>query len=252
MKEIKRKGIMSPLQTTVVGSMPKPDYLNIPCWVKDGKEVTDVLKDYNTAMAGQVKEDLQNQLTRATQEIINLQQKCGVTILTDGELRRAKYVYSFCRNLNGFDFENPRKKLCRNGAWEGNLPKIVSEISHKEEPGFMAKEWKFSQEMSERPIKITVPGPMTIMDTFYDEFYRNEEKLLKVLATCVNSELKKLAEAGCKEIQVFLFISESFVFFFQFLVRQPGTQVDPGHIDTGKPLRFDAEFKSWQNSCFSI
>ena len=193
---------MKGLSTTVIGSMPKPDYLQIPCWVKNGKEVIDFVKEYNTAMAGQHSEDIENQLTRATHEVIDLQMDVGLKTITDGELRREKYVYTFCRSLNGFDFVNTKNKICRNGAWEGLLPRIVSKVSHKDERGFMAKEWKWSQNMSEKPIKVTVPGPMTIMDTFCDDFYSNDEELLNDLAKCINIELKLLAEAGCKEIQV--------------------------------------------------
>ncbi|XP_065052240.1 5-methyltetrahydropteroyltriglutamate--homocysteine methyltransferase-like [Rhopilema esculentum] len=193
---------MSPLKTTVIGSFPKPEYLGIPCWVKNGKEVINFVEEYNKALSSQGAEDIENQLQAATQDIIALQRRVGLDLLTDGELRREKYIHTFCRSLNGFDFQKTKKKICRNGAWEGLLPTIVSKVSHKEEPGFMAKEWKWSQNMSERPIKVTIPGPMTIMDTFCDDFYNNDEELLNDLAKCINIELKLLAEAGCKEIQV--------------------------------------------------
>jgi len=193
---------MAALTTTVIGSMPKPKYLNIPCWVKDGIEVKDFVAEYNKAMSEQHSEDFENQLRRATQEVIDVQKKAGLTTLTDGELRREKYIYGFCRHLNGFDFVNTKKKLCRNGAWEGLLPRIVSKIGHKSEMGFIAKEWKWSQKMSNIPVKVTIPGPMTVMDTFCNDFYEDERTLFQDLVNCINIELKMLAEAGCKQIQV--------------------------------------------------
>lgn len=193
---------MTSLCTTVIGSMPKPAYLNIPCWVKDGVEVKDFVAEYNQAISKVNSEDFENQLMRATQEIIALQEKVGLTILTDGELRREKYIYGFCRNLNGFDFVNTKKKLCRNGAWEGLLPRIVSKICHKSDVGFMAKEWIWSQKMSKLPVKVTIPGPLTIMDTFCNDFYEEENALFEDLVKCINMELKALTEAGCKQVQV--------------------------------------------------
>ena len=191
-----------PLSTTVIGSMPKPAYLDIPCWVKEGKLVEDYASNYNKKMSEQNSEDLENTLMRATQEIIDLQEKAGITIITNGELAREQYIYNFCRNLSGFDFVNKQKKICRNGAWEALQPQIVSKICHKSEVGFMIKEWKWSQKMSKHPIKVTIPGPMTIIDSSCNSFYRNERTLFEDLVKCINTELKKLVEAGCKQVQV--------------------------------------------------
>ena len=205
---------MTSLCTTVIGSMPKPAYLNIPCWVKEGVEVIDFVAEYNKAISEVNSEDFENQLTRATQEIIALQEKVGLTTLTDGELRREKYIYGFCRNLNGFDFVNTQKKLCRNGAWDGLLPRIVSKICHKSEVGFLVKEWKWCQKMSNLPVKVTIPGPMTIMDTFCNEFYADESSLFEDLVKCINMELKTLTEAGCKQVQVSQINVDSLLFRF--------------------------------------
>ena len=190
------------LSTTVIGSMPKPANLRIPCWVKDGVFIADFVAEYNKILNEQDFEDFENQLTRVTQDIIHLQEKVGLSVITDGELRREQYIYGFCRNLDGFDFVNMKKKLCRNGTWEGLLPRIVSRVCHKSEAGFMAEEWKWSQKMSNLPVKVTVPGPMTITDTFYNDFYEDERTLFQDIVNCINIELKLLAEAGCKQVQV--------------------------------------------------
>ena len=193
---------MAQLNTTVIGSLPKPAYLKVPSWIVNGVEVKNFVEEYNKVIGEGNKEDVENDVRRATQEIIDLQNTVGLTTITDGELRRDKYVNAFCRELNGFDFVNTEKRVWRNGSREGFLPKIVSKVSNKGEIGFLAKEWRWSQEMSEIPVKMTVPGPLTIMDTFYNEFYQDDETLLEDLANCINIELKKLALAGCKQIQV--------------------------------------------------
>ena len=170
-----------------------------------------IVDEYNKAVGAQHADDLENQIKRATHEIMDLQKKVGLATVTDGELRRENYIYGFCHKLNGFDFATTKAKLCRNGAWEGLLPRIVSKVSHKDDIGFTANEWRWSQEMSDAPVKVTIPGPMTIMDTFVDDFYKDEQVLLQDLATCINIELKEVAEAGCKQIQV---CSLNFLIFF--------------------------------------
>lgn len=52
-------------------------------------------------------------------------------------------------------------------------------------------------------MKITVPGPMTIINSTEDQYYNDEKALGKVLAQIINSEVKALVSAGCKYIQVF-------------------------------------------------
>ena len=193
------------LATTVIGSLPKPAYLAIPSWIENGIEVKNFLEEYNNMLREGSDDD---DIKKAIKEVIDLQRNIGLTILTDGELRRDKYVNAFCRKLSGFDFENTKKKIWRDGAREGTLPKIISKVSHDQEVGFVAKEWKLSQEMSDIPVKVTVPGPMTIMDTFCNDFYKNEEMLLRDLTQCINTELKVLAEKGCKQIQVSILLGQ--------------------------------------------
>jgi len=189
------------ISTTVIGTMPKPDYLNIPGWVKDGKQLPDV-EDSLQSVFERDSDEIREQLKRATQEVISLQNNVGLSIVTDGELNRDSYINGFCRNFNGFDFSRQKRSWYRNGAREELLPIIVSRITHKSNAGFMAEEWKSSQGMSNAPVKATIPGPITIMDTFCNDFYLNEVDLLKDLSNCINIELKKLAEAGCKYVQI--------------------------------------------------
>ena len=193
---------MAPIMTSVIGSMPKPAYLNIPAWIQDGKPVENFVEKFNLAKKENNK-DNENEILRATQEIINLQERAGIDVVTDGELRRDNYIYGFCRRLNGFDFEELQKKVCRNGAWEGTLPRITSEVSLKEEESeSLVNEWRWAQNLSRTPVKVTIPGPLTIMDTTCNGFYKDEEVLGQALVKCINTTVKKLAAAGCKQIQV--------------------------------------------------
>ncbi len=198
---------MAHLTITVIGSMPKPEYLQIPCYVKrNGKEENkEVIREYNEIIQTVEPKVLEERVLKATKEIVSLQEMAGIDVITDGEIRRETYIFSFCRRLNGFDFENLKTVATRNGAWVGSLPRIVSKVSLKKgEVGRLADEWCWGQKLSKQPMKITIPGPMTIIGTTCNEFYKNEKELCRDLVKCINLVLRKLADVGCKDIQVMI------------------------------------------------
>ncbi|XP_057304905.1 5-methyltetrahydropteroyltriglutamate--homocysteine methyltransferase-like [Hydractinia symbiolongicarpus] len=192
------------LRTTLIGSMPKPDYLKIPCWISNGKENPNYIANYNDVKKQFTSEQLQDQVEKAIRETINFQSSIGISVGTDGEMGRNQYVYSFCRNLNGFDFDNLKEKICRNNSWVGNLPQIISKLSLKpeNERSDPQEEWRMAQNMSSIPIKYTIPGPLTIADTTANEFYEDEEELSSDLVNCINHAVLGLAKEGCKYIQI--------------------------------------------------
>ena len=123
-------------------------------------------------------------------------------MITDGEIRRENYIYYVCRKLKGFDFDNLCRKGIRDASAKILVPRIVGEISARKE-AWVWKEWKNSQGLSrELPMKITLPGPMTIADSVEDQYYNNDKVLGTVLAKILNKEIKALVSAGCKYIQV--------------------------------------------------
>ena len=80
------------------------------------------------------------------------------------------------------------------------MPTIVSKIEAGN--SFLVNEWKKNQSFSKAPIKITIPGPLTITDTIANIFYKSEEELGHDLAKAINVEVKRLVDAGCKYIQI--------------------------------------------------
>ncbi len=84
------------------------------------------------------------------------------------------------------------------GAWEVFVPTIT----HPIRPGkpFLVREWQVAQAVTHCPVKITLPGPMTIMDSVADEFYGSERKLARALTQALNFEIIRLAKAGCRWI----------------------------------------------------
>ena len=139
-------------------------------------------------------------IEKAVQEVINDQINCGIDIVTDGEVRRENYIHHHCRYINGIDFDYLTKKTARTGNYDCYLPTIISKVKFTKP--FLNKEFQTNQKNSIRPVKITLPGPLTITDTVADNFYFNDKSLGIDLSILINEEIKALADAGCKYIQI--------------------------------------------------
>ena len=187
------------ITTTCIGAYPKPDYVAIGNWAETGAD-DGATRDfsYTQDSASEVPETL---LQRATAEAIRDQLDCGIDIPTDGEQRRENYIHYHCRHLHGIDFARLTRKVHRNGAAVGKLPTIDGRI----EPAgdhFLDRDFRIAQECSEQPVKITVPGPLSIIDTTANLHYDSERELAFDLADALNYEIRALADAGCRYIQV--------------------------------------------------
>ena len=187
--------------TTVIGAYPKPNYLKITDWfnASGGTDTQFPTKFYNDEIK-QMGSEAEELFLRATKEIIHDQQECGVDIITDGEVRRENYIHYHCRHLAGIDFDNLTEKLARTGNYKCWLPTITSKISAKDP--FLVDEWTHNQSLSDNPIKVTIPGPMTITDTIANTYYKSDEEMGYDLAIAINTEIKRLVDKGCKYIQV--------------------------------------------------
>jgi 5-methyltetrahydropteroyltriglutamate--homocysteine methyltransferase len=188
------------ITTTCIGAYPKPDYIEIGNFAEtdDQDGGTTRAFTYTYDSADQVPEEL---LVKATQAAIQDQLDCGVDIPTDGEQRRENYIHYHCRNLDGIDFVNLTNKIHRNGAAVADLPTITARIVPRGNH-FLGRDFSIAQNFSDRPVKITVPGPLSIIDTTANVYYRTERELAFDLADALNFEIRALAEAGCKYIQV--------------------------------------------------
>ncbi len=193
-----------PLKTTCIGSYPKFDYVPIQDWfqIEQGLTATgaDVTRGYTDAMASANAEN-EALFDKATIQAVTDQVTCGIDIPTDGEQRRENYIHYHCRHLNGFDFVNLTERVLRDGAYKAELPTISGKI----EPmghHFLVRDFEVAQSATDRPVKITIPGPTTIMDTSANSFYKDERDLAFELADALNFEIRALADAGCQFIQI--------------------------------------------------
>jgi 5-methyltetrahydropteroyltriglutamate--homocysteine methyltransferase len=199
-----------PLKTTTIGSFPKPLSTPVGDWFmahksdEEKKASKGLLENwtpgrYEDALQ-EAGDSAEERFHLATKEIINDQVSAGIDVPTDGEVRRENYIHYQCRRLNGVSFQDVTHLSVRDGAYEADLPTVVSPISLKETR--LHIDWKVAQQFTKNPVKITLPGPMTIADSIANSYYSNDKTMGADLAEALNKEVKALADAGCRYIQV--------------------------------------------------
>ena len=186
------------LLTTTIGAYPKPDYVEISDWFKLGMDTPDPTQKYAAELEqlGNAAEDI---FVRGTKEAVLDQVTAAIDIPTDGEIRRENYIHYHCRHLTGIDFDNPTERTVR-GNYTAQLPTIKGPIDYG--GAFLPHDFKVAQSFTSQPIKMTMPGPMTIGDTVADDFYHEPRKRGSDIAEALNAEVLALAQAGCRYIQI--------------------------------------------------
>jgi 5-methyltetrahydropteroyltriglutamate--homocysteine methyltransferase len=189
-----------PLTTTTIGAYPKPDYIEVPDWfnITSGPDTAEPTMGWAKAVEA-MGDEAEAIFARGVKEVIEDQVGAGIDIPTDGEVRRENYIHYHCRHLAGFDFENLTEKEVR-GVYSAKLPTIRGPLRAGE--NFLPHDWRVAQSYTDTSVKITIPGPMTIADTVVDAHYNDAARLGRDLATALNAEVRALAEAGCRHIQI--------------------------------------------------
>ena len=187
--------------TTVIGAYPKPKYLKITDWFNSqgGTDTLNPTKFYEDEIK-KMGLEVNSIFQKATSDVIKDQLDCGIDIITDGEIKRENYIHYHCRHLNGVDFNILTEKVARTGNYKCLLPTITNKVLAK--GPFLVEEGKTNQSLSNKPVKVTIPGPMTITDTIANKYYQSDEEMGFDLAIAINIEIKRLVDAGCKYIQV--------------------------------------------------
>ena len=135
----------------------------------------------------------------ATLLAIRDQERAGIDILTDGEMRRESYSNRFATALEGVDLANPGHTLTRSGLPD-TVPRVVGKIRRKH--AVQVRDVQFLRANTSRPIKITLPGPFTMSQQAQNDFYPTEEALALDYAAAVNEELHDLFAAGADVVQI--------------------------------------------------
>jgi 5-methyltetrahydropteroyltriglutamate--homocysteine methyltransferase len=235
--------------TTTIGAYPKPDYVPIRDWFQreGGTDTAEPTAGYAEIVA-QYGERLTDILDRATVEVVREQVALGIDIPTDGEIRRENYIHYHCRHLMGIDFESLTEKQMR-GHYEALLPTITGPV--RAGSPFLVRDWRIAQSATRKPVKMTVPGPLTIGDSIADAHYEDDGRLRgAALADALNAEIRSLADAGCPVVQVdepvlARKVDEALAFGIEHLERcfhkVPRSTERVVHVCCGYPDRLDAE-----------
>ena len=185
---------MPSLPTTVVGSYPQPD------WLIDRALLAKGVPRVRLRAIWRVPEPyLQEAQDDATIIAIRDMERAGIDIITDGEIRRESYSNRFATALDGVDVEHPGVITNRVGQ-ETVVPRVVGRIQRKR--AVEVRDMEFLRRHTERPAKITLPGPFTMAQQAKNEFYRDEVEMAMDFAAAVNAEARELQAAGADVIQL--------------------------------------------------
>ncbi|WP_280535699.1 methionine synthase [Halopenitus sp. POP-27] len=173
------------LLTTVVGSYPKPKWLN---------RADDLVDDPDSKFDA---DDLAEAHDDACRLITHEHERAGLDTVVDGEMRRNEMVEFFAHRIPGYEFNGPVK------VWGHNYfdkPSVVEPVEY-DEP-WLVDEFEFTSDVAERPVKVPITGPYTLGFWAFNEAYETTEELVYDLADLVNEEVEALVEAGAKYIQI--------------------------------------------------
>ena len=189
------KSALPLLPTTLVGSYAQPDWLidreklakRFPPRVR-ARELWRVAPEW-----------LEQAQDDATILAIRDQERAGLDIITDGEMRRESYSNRFATALDGVDIDNPGTALDRSGH-PNPVPRVVGPIRRRHP--VQVRDVEFLRSHTTKPIKITVPGPFTMSQQAQDDYYKDEVALAMDYAAAVNVEIEDLFVAGADIVQV--------------------------------------------------
>ena len=171
--------------TTIAGSLPKPSWLAEPNklwapWRLDSDELQAAKND-------------------ATLLALKLQEDAGIDIVADGEQARQHFVHGFLEAVEGIDFGRRVQMGIRNNRYKAMCPTVIGPLRLRTR--VHAQEARLARAHTRRKLKLTLPGPMTIVDTIADAHYGDRIKMAMAFAALLNEEARGLAADGVDVIQ---------------------------------------------------
>lgn len=171
--------------TTVAGSLPKPAWLAEPeklwaAWRTDGAEL-DALKNDATLLW------------------LKLQEDAGIDIVSDGEQSRIHFVHGFLEKVEGIDWDKKTAMGIRNNRYVVDVPTVTAPVKRKH--AVHVREAAYARAHTNKQLKFTLPGPMTICDTIADGHYGRRADMAMAFARALNEEARELEALGVDVIQ---------------------------------------------------
>ena len=172
-------------ETTIAGSLPKPSWLAEPNklwpqWRAQGDELAAAKAD-------------------ATLLALKEQEDAGIDVVTDGEMSRQHFVHGFLEIVDGIDFAHKVEMGIRADRYKAMVPQVVGEL--RLNGRVHATEARLARAHTKKKLKMTMPGPMTIVDTIADRHYGDRVKMAMAFAALLNQEARALQADGVDVIQ---------------------------------------------------
>jgi 5-methyltetrahydropteroyltriglutamate--homocysteine methyltransferase len=171
------------LDTTTVGSFPKPDYLQ--------KART----QHSLGKLGDT--ELHELELQATREVIKQQEEVGLDILVHGEMERGDMTTYFAEKLLGMGISD----LVRSYGNRYYRKPIVADALQRPAP-MTIEMFKYAQSLTVKPVKGMLTGPYTMCDWSFNTHYETRREVVLAFARLLHDEVKDLQSVGAKYIQI--------------------------------------------------
>jgi 5-methyltetrahydropteroyltriglutamate--homocysteine methyltransferase len=172
-------------ETTIAGSLPRPDWLAEPETLKGAWRLKGA--------------ELEEGKRRAALEWIRHQEEAGIDTVTDGEQFRSHFVHGFLEHIDGIDWNRKTLMGIRNDRYKLEVPTVTGRLV-RTHPVHL-DEVRYTRAQTRHKLKFTLPGPMTICDTIADAHYGSRPQMAMAFAEILNAEALDLAAAGVDVIQ---------------------------------------------------
>jgi 5-methyltetrahydropteroyltriglutamate--homocysteine methyltransferase len=178
---------LPPIAATTIGSFPRP------AWLAQTDRSRAIFR-----LEGAALKEAQDDATALS---IHTQERIGLDLLSDGEQRRTGFINHILAAFEGIDLAREGlKQIYRRREQERMVPRIVGKIKRRGQA--IVDDLLFAKAQTNKPIKMDVPGPMTVVDSTLDEFYKDEAAMAMDVAAALNEELRDLQAAGCDVIEI--------------------------------------------------
>src|SRR5881397_896839 len=174
------------LATTIAGSLPKP------AWLAEPETLWAPWRVARESLAGAQRD--------AVLIALKDQETAGIDVVTDGEQSRQHFVHGFLERLEGIDFGKRVTIGIRADRYKAEVPTVTGPITRRAPVHLDEVRW--ARANTERRLKFTIPGPMTIVDTLADEHYRDRARLAMEFGRIINEEARDLVAAGLDVLQL--------------------------------------------------
>jgi 5-methyltetrahydropteroyltriglutamate--homocysteine methyltransferase len=180
-----RPPLTTALPTTIAGSLPKPAWLATPnvLWAPWRLPPETLAEGQRDAVLLALRD----------------QERAGIDIVTDGEQTRQHFVHGFVEGLEGIDVGRRSFIGIRGDRYKAEVPTVIGPVARRRPVHAADVEW--ARAHTDRPLRFTLPGPMTLVDTVADIHYRDRGRLAMDVAAALNAEARELAGLGVDFVQ---------------------------------------------------